>query len=156
MADLAGLSAVLNEELRLLEEMIAAEEKTMPMLVEGDTLALQEITAYKEKLVREMKELEEKRRLLHPPGFTLQELCLREGFPGGDCLQDNLPRRLCQLHASLQRRIALNRRLLKHHLQFVGYALELFFPQKEEPLYASSGKVADKAPFPAGLLDSNA
>ena len=155
MVDLSRLQVLLNEERHLLEEMLDAEEKTMPVIVEGDARALQEINLYKEELVVKMKRLEEQRRLLCPGELTLKELCRREGLPETNEFSA-LHAQMRQLHISLQRRIELNRKLLKHNRQFVGYALRLFFPQNEEPLYASSGKVKDKASFPAGLVDSNA
>jgi|LSQX01.3.fsa_nt_gb flagellar biosynthesis/type III secretory pathway chaperone len=154
MIDLSRLQTVLTDEVQLLEKMVDIEEKMMQILIEGDARALQGLNLYKEELVENMKELEEQRRALFSPGFTLKELCRGESSSAAAELE-KLRRRILQLHASLQRKLKINRNLLRHNLQFVEYASSMIFSQNDELLYASSGKVEEKAPFSTGLLDSS-
>lgn len=155
MADFSRLKGVMAAEASLLEELVALEEETVKLLLEGDAKALQEANEQKEALVEKMKELEKERRLLLPPGITLKEICRRENPPVAAELED-MRRRLLQLNFSLQRLVKVNRHLLKHNLQFVEYALKALLPQEEGPLYAPSGQLKERLSSAAGLLDSNA
>ena len=139
----------------MLEELLALEEQTVTILLEGDTKALQEANSQKEALVDKMKEMEKQRRALFPPGITLKEICRREKPPEAAELED-IRKRLLQLHLSLKRLVKVNRRLLKHNLQFVEYALNVLLPQEEGPLYAPSGQLKERLSSFTGLLDSNA
>jgi flagellar biosynthesis/type III secretory pathway chaperone len=154
MVELSRLKAVLAEEVRLLEEMVDIEEKTGRILIEGDAGALQGFNLRKEELVEKMKEMEQQRGMLLPRGLTLKEFYHRESTPGAGELE-NLRIRILQLYTSLQRRLKVNRHLLKHNLQFMEYALNIIFPRKDEPLYSSSGQVKLGEGFSSGLLDSS-
>ena len=68
MAESFRLKEILAEEVRLLKEMVALEEKTMQILMEGNVGALAEANLQKEELVKKMAEMEKQRRLLLPPG----------------------------------------------------------------------------------------
>jgi flagellar biosynthesis/type III secretory pathway chaperone len=155
MVESSRLKEILAEEVRLLKEMVALEEKTMQILMEGNACALAEANLQKEELVKKMAEIEKQRRVLLPSGVTLREFCRRENPPDAGELEE-LRLHLLRLHSSLQRMLKLNRNLLKHNLRFVEYALNIIFPRKEEPLYASSGKVKEQLPLSTGLVDSNA
>ena len=67
MVDTFRLKEILAEEVCLLKEMVALEEKTMQILMEGDAGALAEANLQKEELVKKMAEAEKQRRML-PPG----------------------------------------------------------------------------------------
>ena len=154
MVDISCLQKVLSDEAGLLEEMAGVEEKMMQILIEGDAKALQELNLHKEKLAQNMEKLEEKRRALLPAELTLKELCRRESSAAATELE-KLRRRILQYHGSLQKKLKINRNLLRHNLQFTEHALNILFPHKDEQLYAASGKVEDSTPDSAGLLDSS-
>lgn len=155
MVDFSRLKAVLAAEMGLLEELVELEEKTVQILVEGNSEALQKANLQKEALVEKMKEMEKQRRLFLPSGVTLKEICRRENPPEAEELE-NIRKRILKLHSSLQRLLKVNRHLLKHNLQFVEYALNILLPQEEGPLYASSGQLKERLSSATRLLDSNA
>ncbi len=156
MVDGAILEDILQKEGGLLEQMIGLEEETQYLLVRGDAGKLKLLNTEKEKLVLHMAELEEQRKKLFSSGITLEEYLVAEEPQNRRELED-VRKLLLQLHASLQKKLKINRYLLRHNLQFTRLALNFLFPgEKNAALYASSGRKNERKVFPAGLIDSNA
>lgn len=157
MTDNSYWSGLLAKEAELLAKMVALEEETTPLLLEGTIEALQEMNFSKEKLVIEMQELERQRQEIFPRGVTLKEYIAKEN-PDNARELETLRTRLWRLQASLQRRQRINNNLLQGNLSFVEHALSVFLPAGEEQLYAAGGKAQEKErdSFPAALLDDQA
>lgn len=157
MNDHSRWSALLAGQADLLVKMIALEEETTPLLLEGTAAALQDLNFSKEKLILQMQELEQERQEIFPQGLTLREYIAKENPENARELEE-LRARLWRLQASLRRRQKINRLMLKSNLSFVENALSVFTPAGEEQLYAAGGKIQEKerGPFPAALLDDQA
>ena len=157
MADGDRWTKLLAGQVELLSKMVALEEETTPLLLEGTVEALQNLNFNKEELILQMQELEQERQEIFPPGFTLKEYMAKEN-PGNARELETLRARLRKLQTSLRRRQKINNHLLQSNLSFVEHALSVFSPAGEEQLYAAGGKMQDKDrdSFPAALLDDQA
>lgn len=150
-------SELLAKEAELLTKMIAVEEKTTPLLLEGTAEALQTLNFSKEELIIQMQELERQRQEIFPRGLTLKEYISREK-PTDARELEALHSHLWKLQASLRRRQKINNHLLQSNLNFVEYVLRIFSSADDGPLYAAGGEIQEKGwdSFPAALLDDQA
>ena len=150
-------SELLAKEAELLTKMIAMEEKTTPLLLEGTVEELQSLNFSKEELIVQMQELERQRREIFPRGLTLKE-CISREKPANARELEALRSRLWKLQTSLRRRQKINNHLLQSNLNFVEYALRIFSSADDGPLYVAGGEVQEKGwdSFPAALLDDQA
>ena len=153
MVDGALLQEVLQEEAGILERMLDLEEETQYLLIKGEAKELEKLNMEKDKLIARLTELEEQRQKLFPAGVTLEQYLVEEK-PGNRRELEEIRKILLQLHASLQKKLNLNRYLLRHNLHFTRQSINSLFPGiKDTTLYASSGEKNEQ--IPAGLVDSN-
>lgn len=155
MIDSGKLLNILEEEEKVLQEMLELEEQTRNILVERDGRVLQKLNSQKERLAAKMQELEEQRAATVPPDITLKEYLNRENPPGAAKLE-HLRQSILELHDSLQRRQKITRRLLLFNRQLVEQALHMLMPGNGDDLYCASGEKKQGKALRAGLLDSNA
>ncbi len=150
---------LLDKEAQLLAKMIVLEEKTTPLLLEGEGSAgeLQSLNFSKEGLIIQMQELERQRQEATPPGLTLQAYITKEK-PGDARELEALRTRLRKLQISLRRRQKINNYLLQSNLSFVEHVLGIFSKAGDRSLYAAGGEVQEKGrgSFPAAVLDDQA
>jgi len=152
MVDGACLQKILQEEADYLDCMVELEEETQTLLVRGDAGELEKINLQKEKLISRLTDLEQQRRKLLSEEITLDEF-LQTEEPSNHRELTEIKRAILNLHASLQKRLEINRYLLHHNLQFTRQAMSTLFPGIKESLYASRGEKAGQRRLSAGLLD---
>ncbi|NLX90343.1 MAG: flagellar protein FlgN [Firmicutes bacterium] len=156
MVDGAKLQEILQENADLLEQMVDLEEETQYLLVHSDAGKLEALNMRKEKLITRMAELEEQRKGMFAAGTTLEQYLAAEEPPNRRELEE-LRKLILKRHASLQKKLRINRYLLRHNLHFTRQAMNCLFPGvKDAALYAASGEKSGQVPYPAGLVDSNA
>lgn len=150
------MQKILQEDVDLLEQMVDLEEETQYLLVHSDAGKLEALNRQKEKLIIRMAELEEQRKEMLAAGTTLEQYLVAEE-PRNRRELEELRKLILKRHASLQKKLRINRYLLRHNLHFTRQAMDCLFPGiKDAALYAASGEKNEQVPYPAGLVDSNA
>ena len=155
MVDGATLQKILQEEADILNRMVELEGETQAVLVRGDAAELDKLNSRKEELIKGLAALEEQRKQVFSEETTLEEYLITKE-PQNRLELTEIKRIIINLHASLQKRLEINRYLLYHNLQFARNAMNAIFPDMNDTVYASRGERMEQTGISSGLLDLNA